>query len=265
MPRHRLLPTPLFRRVTFFSSSFSTFLQNRIQSPRIEIKIDPNYGREISLTAAIRAARIADGAFALHINVIDAANIVPRRISHGHVTVRAIPRRANRDERTSPSSSFSLLSFFQIARQQFERDRRNVSATGRLRTLLIYSSMVIRPDTGDRNRLAPSGSVLAHTRETCNEPRLPPRTSFGRLENKGPVAVPRSAIGPSNSPRLIPETRWTVREANTTRIVDHETPLLRKTESSKTTRLHSSEERNKEKLAILIGRAPPNRGREPRN
>lgn len=47
--------------------------------------------------AAIRAARIADGAFALHINVIDAANIVPRRISHGHVTVCAIPRRTKRE------------------------------------------------------------------------------------------------------------------------------------------------------------------------
>lgn len=48
--------------------------------------------------AAIRFARIADGAFALHINVIDAANIVPRRISHGHVTVCAIPRRREREK-----------------------------------------------------------------------------------------------------------------------------------------------------------------------
>lgn len=39
------------------------------------------------LMRAIRSARIAVGAFALHINMINAANIVPRRISHGHVTV----------------------------------------------------------------------------------------------------------------------------------------------------------------------------------
>lgn len=63
--------------------------------------------------AAIRSARIADGAFALHINVIDAANIVPRRISHGHVTVCAIPRRREREREieTSISPSFSSLSF----------------------------------------------------------------------------------------------------------------------------------------------------------
>lgn len=129
--------------------------------------------------AAIRAARIADGAFALHINVIDAANIVPRRISHGHVTVCAIPRRTkrererDRDEHTSlllfSFLSLSLSFFFQIAHERFERDRRNVSATGRLRTLLIYSSMVIRLDTGDRNRLALQAR-FAHTREIQRSP-----------------------------------------------------------------------------------------------
>lgn len=160
--------------VTSFSPSFSTFLQNRIQSPRIEIKIDSNYGREVSLMGAIRSARIADGAFALHINVIDAANIVPRRISHGHVTVCAIPRRRERERNRDEHISLLFFSFFplffpsfQIAHRQFERDRRNVSATGRLRTLLIYSSMVIRPDTGDRNRLALQARrpFRAHTRD----------------------------------------------------------------------------------------------------
>ena len=123
----------------------------------------------------------AVGAFALHINMINAANIVARRISHGHVTVcTAISEGQGRGERERDLYGnqvvffvFRFFFFFFIFVLN-TRTIRNTAAIDervddrRLWTLLIYSSMkmVINLDTGDRNRLAPSGTtcVRSHTR-----------------------------------------------------------------------------------------------------
>lgn len=83
-------------------SHFSPSPPLPIEFHRIEIKIisldrgQSDNDFDVNARDSIRAV----GAFALHINMINAANIVARRISHGHVTVcTAISEGQERGER----------------------------------------------------------------------------------------------------------------------------------------------------------------------
>ena len=116
--------------------------------------------------------------------MINAANIVARRISHGHVTVcTAISegqRRRERERETriicKPGCVFRFLLvlfpfFFLNTRTDNTAAIDERVDDSRLWTLLIYSSMemVINLDTSDRNRLAlraRRASVRTHARYT---------------------------------------------------------------------------------------------------
>lgn len=121
------------------------------------------------LMRAIRSAGIAVGAFALHINVINAANIVPGRISHGHVTVCTVISEIDRDRVRNGETRVAEKIFFFLESRTNNSDAIDERVgDSRLWTLLIYSSMemVISRDTSDRNRLALRAAVcrFAHTR-----------------------------------------------------------------------------------------------------